>query len=86
LVEAYPVLRASESFLNLQNELSDIEEKIAYARQFYNRNVLDYNTRINTFPRMLIARLFAFQPFEFFEADEPARAAVKVEFSGREKA
>jgi LemA protein len=86
LVEAYPVLRASESFLNLQNELSDIEEKIAYARQFYNRNVLDYNTRINTFPRMLIARLFAFQPFEFFEADEPARAAVKVEFSSREKA
>ena len=84
LVEAYPTLRASESFLNLQNELSDIEEKIAYARQFHNRNVLDYNTRINTFPRIVIARLFAFQSFEFFEAEEPERAAVKVEFGGQE--
>jgi LemA protein len=48
IAEAYPALRASENFIQLQKELSDVEEKIAYARQFYNRNVLDYNTRVNT--------------------------------------
>jgi LemA protein len=79
LVEDYPQLQASQSFLSLQNELSDIEEKIGYARQFYNRNVLDYNTRIHTFPRMLVAWLFGFYPVEFFEADQPARAAVSVQ-------
>jgi LemA protein len=85
VAEAYPALRASENFIQLQNELFDIEEKIAYARQFYNRNALDYNTRINSLPGILVAQLFDFQPAVFFEAEEPARAAVKVEFGGQER-
>jgi LemA protein len=82
LAEAYPALRAAESFLELQRELSDLEEKIAYARQFYNRNVLHHNTRIHTFPQMLVAGIFDFQPFEFFEAEDPARTPVPAKFEG----
>jgi LemA protein len=64
----------------LQEELSDIEEKISFARQFYNRNALDYNNRIDVFPTLMIARLFNFTPVEFFEADEQGRAEVRVTF------
>jgi LemA protein len=81
VAEAYPQLRASENFMALQNELTDIEEKIAYARQFYNRNVSDFNTRIQVFPNVLIANMFNFQPFEFFEAEEEAREAPHVTFA-----
>ncbi|HXG35519.1 MAG TPA: LemA family protein [Dehalococcoidia bacterium] len=81
VAEAYPELRASENFSRLQEELSDIEEKIAFSRHFYNRNVLDYNTRLQTFPNVLIARNFGFQPEEFFEAEEEAREEVQVDFS-----
>lgn len=80
IAEAYPALRASENFIQLQKELSDVEEKIAYARQFYNRNILDYNTRVNIFPQNLVAQLFDFQPAEFFETDEASRDATKVDF------
>ncbi len=80
VAENYPQLKASENFLDLQNELSDVEEKIAFARQFYNRNVLDYNTRIQTFPNVLIARNMGFQEMEFFEAEEEARQEVRVDF------
>jgi LemA protein len=80
VAEAYPDLKANENFRHLQEELSDIEEKIAYARQFYNRNVLDYNTRIETFPSLIFARMFNFLPSEFFEAEE-AREDVRVSFS-----
>jgi LemA protein len=81
VAENYPQLRASENFLALQNELTDIEEKIAYARQFYNRNVADFNTRIQVFPNVMIANMFNFQPFEFFEAEEEAREAPHVTFA-----
>jgi LemA protein len=64
----------------LQKELSDIEEKIAYARQFYNRNVSDFNTRIQVVPNVFIAGMFGFQAFEFFEAEEGEREAPKVSF------
>jgi LemA protein len=84
VAENYPELRASDNFKNLQEELSDVEEKVSFARQFYNRNVLDYNNRIDVFPTLLIARLFNFVPFEFFEADEEGRAEVRVVF-GSEK-
>ncbi len=77
--EAYPDLRASETFLQLQGELSDTEEKIAYARHFYNRNVLAYNTLIGRFPTLLLARLLAFKPAEFFEDDSTA-IDVRVRF------
>jgi LemA protein len=81
VAEAYPQLRASENFMALQNELTDIEEKIAYARQFYNRNVTDFNTRIQVVPNVFIANMFGFQPFEFFEAEEAAREVPKVTFT-----
>ena len=83
VVENYPQLRASDNFLSLRSDLSDTEEKIAYARQFYNRNVLDYNTRIDTYPDTLIARTFNFLPAEFFRTDEEGRAEVHMNFSGR---
>ncbi|HZP25696.1 MAG TPA: LemA family protein [Dehalococcoidia bacterium] len=81
VAEAYPQLRASENFMALQRDLTDIEEKIAFSRDFYNRNVLDYNTRLQTFPSVVIARNFGFQPREFFEAEEEARQEVRVDFS-----
>ena len=79
--EAYPDLKANQNFLDLQHELSDIEEKIAYARQFYNTNVLSYNAKTATFPSVVLAGMFGFQPAEFFEAEETAREDVKVSFS-----
>jgi len=81
VAEAYPQLRASENFMALQKELADIEEKIAYARQFYNRNVTDFNSRIQVFPNVMIANMFNFQPFEFFEAEEEAREVPHVSFT-----
>ena len=81
VAEAYPDLKANENFLDLQNELSDIEEKIAYARQFYNTNVLSYNTKTETFPSVFFANMFNFEPAEFFEAEEEARQDVRVDFS-----
>jgi len=81
VAENYPELRASENFMDLQNELSDIEEKIAFSRQFYNANVLDYNNRLQTVPTVFIANMFGFTREEFFEADEEGRAEVRVDFS-----
>ena len=81
VAENYPELKANENFLALQQELSDIEEKVAFARQFYNRNVMDFNTRIEVFPNVLIAGTFNFAPFEFFEAEETAREDVAVSFT-----
>jgi LemA protein len=83
VAENYPQLRASENFMALQRELSDIEEKIAYARQFYNRNVTDFNSRIQVFPNVMIANMFNFQRFEFFEAEEEAREVPEVSFTQR---
>ena len=81
VAENYPQLRASENFMDLQNELTDTEEKIAFARQFYNRNVMDFNTRILVFPTVAIARMMNLQPFDFFGTEEEAREDVKVSFS-----
>ncbi len=81
VAENYPQLKANENFLSLQKELSDVEEKIAFARQFYNRNVMDFNQRIEIFPNVIIAHTFNFARFEFFEAEEAAREDVKVSFA-----
>jgi LemA protein len=81
VAENYPQLRASENFMALQTELTDTEEKIAFARQFYNRNVMDFNTRILVFPTVLMARMMNLQPFDFFGTEEEAREDVKVSFS-----
>jgi LemA protein len=82
VAEAYPDLKANENFLELQRELTDTEEKIAYARQFYNRNVLSYNTSTATVPTVFIANMFGFTAEEFFEVeDEADREDVTVNFS-----
>ncbi|MFN0093966.1 MAG: LemA family protein [Dehalococcoidia bacterium] len=80
VVEAYPDLKANQNFLELQRELTDTEDKIAYARQFYNANVSNYNTKIAVFPNVILAGMFGFQPSEFYEAEEAARADVTVSF------
>ena len=80
IAEAYPQLRASENFKELQQELEDTENKIAYSRQFYNSNVLDYNTKLQVFPNVIFARILNFKPAEFFGATEDERKAVKVSF------
>ena len=78
--ENYPDLKASQNFLKLQEELSDIEAKIAYARQFYNTNVRDYNAALANFPSGSIGRTFGFKEQEFFEAGANERKPVKVAF------
>jgi len=81
VVENYPELKASTNFQELQDELSDVEEKIAYARQFYNRNVASFNIRIRSIPDILIARMLAFDRFEFFEEGEETLEDVQVSFA-----
>ncbi len=80
VAEAYPDLKANENFKELQRQLEDTEDKIAYSRQFYNSNVLEYNTRVKIFPSNLIANLFKFQPAEFFAAEEEERKKIAVKF------
>jgi len=81
LSEAYPQLRAVESFTSLQGTLSEIEGAIQSARRYYNAVVRDYNTKVEQFPSVLIANAFRFHKEEFFELDEPAqREAPQVDF------
>lgn len=81
LSEAYPDLKANENFNSLQVELSGTEDKIAYARQFYNDTVQMYNTAIMSFPANIIAGMLGFKEESFFEVtDEAQREAVKVQF------
>ena len=80
VAENYPNLKASENFLELQQELSDTEDKIAYSRQFYNSNVLDYNTKIKVFPNVILVGFFNFRESEFFAANEKERESIKVSF------
>ena len=80
VAEAYPDLKASANFSKLQDELTDTEDKIAYSRQFYNSNVLSYNTKIKMFPTNLVAGQFNFKEEQFFEAEPAAKDPVKVSF------
>lgn len=80
VAEAYPNLRASENFSALQEELSDTENKIAYARQFYNSTVMDYNTKLATFPTVIFAQMLNFHPAEFFAATDAEKKEVNVKF------
>src|SRR3954451_23427257 len=81
LSEAYPDLKANQNFLNLQEELTGTEGRISYARQFYNDTVQKWNTKIQTFPAVIIAGMFHYQPREYFEAEAPAeREPVRVSF------
>ncbi|MCX6778303.1 MAG: LemA family protein [Candidatus Micrarchaeota archaeon] len=80
VAENYPELKANENFKMLQEELSGTESKIAYARQFYNDNVMGYNIKRESFPSNIIASLFNFGKRDYFEIEEAAREAVKVKF------
>lgn len=80
VAEAYPELKANENFKDLQRQLEDTEDKVAYSRQFYNTNVMDYNVKIKTFPNVLIARQFGFSEQPFFKATDEERKEVKVQF------
>jgi len=80
LSEAYPDLKANQNFLQLQEELTATEGRVAYARQFYNDSVLAYNESIQKVPANLIAARMGFRPREYFEADDAARTAPEVEF------
>ena len=80
VAENYPDLKASQNFMELQGELSDTENKIAYSRQFYNSTVLDYNTKLQVFPNVFIGKLLNFKSAEFFGATEEDKKPVKVSF------
>ncbi len=80
LGEAYPDLKANQNFLQLQEELTATEGRVAYARQFYNDSVLAYNNKLEQFPTMYFARALKFERREYFEADEAARTAPDVRF------
>src|SRR6266487_2622452 len=78
--EAYPELKANQNFLALQEELTSTENRVAFARQFYNDNVTKLNTRIQTFPTVVIAGMFGFKEEPFFEAPGEEKEAPKVQF------
>jgi LemA protein len=79
VAEAYPQLRATENFQQLQEQLTDTEQKIAVSRQVYNDTVLTYNNATQTVPTNIIAGLFRFEPRTFFEIEEPVREAPRVQ-------
>ena len=80
VAEAYPDLKANQNFLQLQEELTSTEDRIAYARQYYNDAVLSYNNKIQVFPRNLLASTFNFEKRQYFEGEPEATGPVKVQF------
>ena len=80
LAESYPDLKANTNFMSLQSELSETENKIAAARQFYNDTVLLYNNKVQMFPSNIVAGLFKFKEEVFYEVDETERQNVSVKF------
>ena len=80
VAEAYPQLQANTNFQDLQRQLEDTEDKVAYSRQFFNANVLDFNTKIQVFPSNILANMFGFKAFEFFAATEEEKKKIDVKF------
>ena len=80
VAEAYPDLKANENFLNLQEELTSTEDRVAFARQFFNDSTLKYNTKIQSFPANVMAGMFKFTEREYFEADPESTGPVEVQF------
>lgn len=78
--ENYPDLKASQNFLDLQQNLTDAEDKIQASRRFFNANTRDYNTKLESFPTNMIAKIFGFQPEVFYDAPEEAEAVPKITF------
>ncbi len=80
LAESYPDLKANENFLSLQSDLKDTEDKITYARQFYNDSAMLFNNLAGMFPSNIVASIFNFKKFDYFKIDEEEKAVPKVEF------
>jgi LemA protein len=80
VAENYPDLKANENFIQLQTELSDIENKIAAARRFFNSCVKDYNTAIESFPSNIIAKIFGFKEYDFFAIESKEKEVPQVKF------
>jgi LemA protein len=80
LAESYPELKSDKNFLKLQEDLKDVEEKIAYARQFYNDRVLSYMDKIQMFPSNIVASMFKFKEVKYFEASADEKETPKVSF------
>ena len=80
LSEAYPDLKANSNFMSLQNDLKDTEDKITYARQFYNDSAMNFNNLVEMFPSSIVASIFNFKKYEFFKALEEEKATPKVKF------
>lgn len=80
IAENYPELKANENFIQLSDELAGTENRIATARRDYNNAAKEYNTKIRRFPAVIVARLFGFERYEYFEADESAKQAPEVKF------
>lgn len=81
VAENYPNLKANENFLNLQNELTDTENKIQASRRFYNANVRDYNIKIEVFPTNMLAGALGFQHRDLFEIEEAEKGPIAVDFN-----
>ena len=80
IAEGYPDLKANTNFLELQRELTTTEDKVAYARQFYNDSILSYNNMCQKFPGMMFANLYGNKPREYLKIAESEKKVVKVEF------
>ena len=80
LTEAYPDLKANTNFLDLQANLKETEDKISYARQFYNDSVLKYNNKVEMIPTNIVAMLFGFEKYDFFEISDEERQVTKIKF------
>lgn len=80
VAESYPDLKANQNFLELQRELSDTENKIQASRRFYNTNVMELNTKVDSFPAGIIASMFHFTKRDFFQIDEAEKEVVEVKF------
>jgi len=84
VAEAYPDLKANQNFMALQNELTSTEDRIASARRYYNANVRELNTKVETVPSNIVAGMFGVHREEYFEAEGEERQAVRVDFGQRD--
>lgn len=82
VAEAYPELKASENFLDLQRRLTETEDRLQAARRFYNANVRDYNRRVQSFPSNVVAGMFGFKDAQFFEIEDAVRRPPQVDAGG----
>jgi LemA protein len=80
VAESYPELKANVNFISLQNELAETENKISFARQFYNDTVMDYNNSVQMFPSNIFAGAFGFKPADFFKTDDTEKSVPTVKF------